>query len=123
MDMFKEFLAKIEEIENANREMAAGSTSSPPKTFKPKSQKKNRQEKKATKQRSQERASSQAVHSSRRPVESQECPVEEWAGRQSASAPVAGRRFSLLENLGDHLDEAFMIQEILGPPMCMRDDS
>ena len=39
---------------------------------------------------------------------------------QAGARPPQRRR--LVESLIDNLDDAFLIQEILGPPLCLRDD-
>ena len=56
---------------------------------------------------------------SRRPVDSESCPVEEWRGQESQTGLAAGEE-SIFDNLGGRLDEAFLLQEVLGPPRCVR---
>lgn len=119
--MFKELLTKLEELENANRQMQAGASPSLPRTSKVQPKKKSKGKKNKNRQ-PQQRTLDPTVRSSREPVNSTECPVEEWSAHQQSGAPVSVQRYSVIDNLGSHLHEAILIQEILGPPMCMRDE-
>ena len=56
-----------------------------------------------------------------KPVEADSCPVDEVrseSSNQNSGSTLSG---SLFENLGEHLDQAFVLQEILGQPRCMRE--
>ena len=70
----------------------------------------------------QQRPPQQQARSSRRPVDSPECPVEEWREEHPQRVAQAAESSSLLDNLAQHLGDAFLLQEVLGPPMCMRDE-
>lgn len=129
MGFLDDLRAKIEEIEQAAREMEAQAQGKP---FQPKSQSAKGQgrgggEKGQSRKKSHQRGDSSdprqgQSHSNRQPVNSPECPVEEWKGGQVASSQPKREEFSLVEHLPDYLDEAFLIRELLGPPMCMRND-
>lgn len=56
----------------------------------------------------------------RNPIDSSECGPGNSA--TSASPRGGGGGGYVLDLLRDRLDEAFLIQEILGPPMCMREE-
>lgn len=56
----------------------------------------------------------------REPVDSISCPVEEVTSRQQ-STTAGGTDLSIFDNLGERLDEAFLLQEVLGPPRCVRE--
>ncbi|MFA5504180.1 MAG: hypothetical protein WC314_11890 [Vulcanimicrobiota bacterium] len=58
--------------------------------------------------------------SSRRPVDSEVCPVEEVMGQSSESGPVSHSGVSILDDLQGRLEEAFLLQEILGAPRCVK---
>jgi hypothetical protein len=56
---------------------------------------------------------------SRKPVDSDSCPVEEGR-RDSVSSVAPSADFWILDDLEGRLDEAFLLQEVLGPPRCVR---
>jgi hypothetical protein len=55
---------------------------------------------------------------SRRPIDSEECPVDEVEVRSGVGVLASGG--SIFDNLQGRLDEAFLLQEVLGQPRCVR---
>jgi len=55
---------------------------------------------------------------SRQPVDSDECGVEQWQESRTPARPAA-QSHSIFDTLGERLDEAFVLQEILGKPRCL----
>ena len=56
----------------------------------------------------------------RQPVDSPSCPVEEITSRHQPTT-AGDTDLSIFDNLGERLDEAFLLQEVLGPPRCVRE--
>lgn len=77
------------------------------------------QAKKGQKQQSGKGRKSEQASSARRPVGAEVCPVEQVIRPETATALPPD--FSLFDDLGAHLDEAFVLQEILGKPRCMQE--
>ena len=114
MDFLKNMRDKLEELEEFSREAEQMMQNAPEHgLFSPRGKKKKRAER--------EPAPPQEVPRSRRPVDSDVCPVEEKMGRRSSQGEGPKQRLSILDSLGDRLDEAFILQEVLGPPRCERE--
>lgn len=88
----------------------------------PKGQQQQRgQQQRGQQQRAPQQKGQPNARSVRQPVDAAECPVEEWM----ETHPTAGRKMPhgsfILNNLQEYVGEAFLMQEILGPPLCMRE--
>lgn len=134
MDFLKDMKAKLEELEKEaqrqqeqyQRDMAQQKNLFQPKGKKGKqprrdefSQGGGRQQQKDDYARGGGRQQAGQQKRSRRPVDSDSCPVEESRGHlDTAGGGQSGG--SLLDDLSTNLGEAFLLQEILGPPRCMR---
>lgn len=128
MDFLRDVKAKLEELEEFSKQAQGMMQESGQKElFQPKqglgSRMKAALEQASGHQQFEPRAQErqEQTRSSRRPVDSQECPVEDWAKERTnteSSGPSGG---SIFDNLSGRLDEAFLLQEVLGPPRCMRE--
>jgi len=113
MDFLKNMREKLAELEEFSREAEQTMQNAPEHGLFSPQRKKNRPE--------PQPAQPPEVPRSRRPVDSEVCPVEEKMGRRSSRGEGPKQRLSILDNLGDRLDEAFILQEVLGPPRCERE--
>ena len=72
-------------------------------------------------QRGQQQRGQANNQSVRRPVDAAECPVEEWVETHPSARGKVPHGSFILNNLQAYVGEAFLMQEILGPPLCMRE--
>lgn len=107
MDFLKNIAAKLEEFEEQARQAQEEALA-----------KQRAQEKAARRAKSQEEEFQRAKRRSRQPVGSDTCPVGEVSSMETGSERTGS---GLFDNLADHLDDAYILQEILGQPRCLRE--
>ena len=130
MDFFKDVKAKLKELEELSqmteehqqqqlkelfgggRKGKAGSQASRPMV--------NQRRPQQPKQRQRPNPQKQQKKRVRQPVDSPSCPVEEITSRHQPTT-AGDTDLSIFDNLGERLDEAFLLQEVLGPPRCVRE--
>ena len=121
MDFLKDMKAKLEELEKeAQRQMQEHQQQTQGPLFQPKSKGKRN---KAQPQDSYPRGGGPqqaGQRRSHRPIDPDECTDTRRAPqpeRVQGQREVGG---SIFDNLGGRLEEAFLLQEILGEPRCVR---
>lgn len=122
MDFLNNLKAKLEELEReaqrAMQEQQLQQTQARNRLFQPKPD--DFEQDDFEPERPRNRRKDPSPRSSRRPVDSEVCPVEEVVGQSSENVPVTNSGFSILDDLQGRLEEAFLLQEILGAPRCVK---
>lgn len=118
MDFFKDIKAKLAEFEEQARLAAEAASESQRVKFQPKGQRGV-----GNFEHPNDPAFAEQQHQGRRyhpPVNSEHLAVEE-SSQMSGSSGSSAKDYSIFDNLGEHLEDAYLLQEILGPPLCMRE--
>ena len=123
MDFLKNMKAKLEEFEREAQRAMQEQQERQQALFQAKAEQgKPQSQRPAKKQESYPRGGGKQdpnKRRSRQPVDSDSCPVEE--GRRDSEFSEAPSADSwILDDLEGRLDEAFLLQEVLGSPRCVR---
>lgn len=123
MDFLKDMKAKLEEFEREAQRAMQEQQQRQQALFQPKIEQNREQpqrpEKKPDSYPRGGGAQDPQKRRSRKPVGSERCPVEERErDSEWSEAPPSGTW--ILDDLEGRLDEAFLLQEVLGSPRCVR---
>jgi hypothetical protein len=137
MDFLRDVKAKLEELEEFSREaQAATQNQGQSALFRPKTQTRA-QRQSPTSQPSRQTATRRqqtvgrkpteqfgppagTAKRSRLPVDSAKCGVDEWSSEHVEKQPEQPSGW-LFDSLYERLDEAYILQEIMGKPRCLQE--
>ena len=115
MDFFKNIANRLEELDRLAQQANEQLAQDPKNLFRPKTTQDgmDHTREKFGSVKGKKKRSRQAVSGT-------SCPVDDKVAQQVPKPKPQGKEFSIFDNLAGHLDDALLLQEVLGAPRCMR---